>query len=207
MRRICLYITLIITLFAISSPVSGQMVVRYLYTVSGDNGTIILRSVDPSAATTAEDILTLAIPQSMGVSSLTLSPDDDWLAITFRQLGRPDVTLVRLVNIQTSETRDINQVSVAFFDTTDTFAPKVDTVWSPNSRYLAFLSIQDPLGLNLVVPNIYDLQSGQFVALATTTANRTQIVWSRDSAKIAFLSENCSYDVCSYTIDIYSMGT
>ncbi len=106
-----------------------------------------------------------------------VSPDGQWVAYTVTRFDRKD---------DASDT-DIYMVAVAggpSIKLTSSKKPETSPRWSPDGRYLAFLSSRDGKKTQVY---LLDRRGGEAEAVTDVKAGVSAIAWSPDSAKLAFL--------------------
>jgi dipeptidyl aminopeptidase/acylaminoacyl peptidase len=111
------------------------------------------------------------------VSDPRISPDGAWVAYTVSQLDRKE---------DNSDT-DIYMVPTtggAAVKLTSSKKPETSPRWSPDGRYLAFLSSRDGKK-----PQVYllDRRGGEAEAITDIKTGVSSVAWSPDSSKLAFL--------------------
>jgi dipeptidyl aminopeptidase/acylaminoacyl peptidase len=111
------------------------------------------------------------------VSDPRISPDGNWIAYTVSQLDRKE---------DNSDT-DIYMAPTsggAAIKLTGSKKPETSPRWSPDGRYLAFLSSRDGKKTQVY---LLDRRGGEAEAITDVKTGVSSIAWSPDSAKLAFL--------------------
>jgi dipeptidyl aminopeptidase/acylaminoacyl peptidase len=106
-----------------------------------------------------------------------ISPDGQWVAYTVTQFDRKD---------DAADT-DIYMIPVsggAPIRLTSSKKPETSPRWSPDGRYLAFLSSRDGRKTQVF---LLDRRGGDAQAITESKTGVSAIAWSPDSAKLAFL--------------------
>jgi dipeptidyl aminopeptidase/acylaminoacyl peptidase len=111
------------------------------------------------------------------VSDPRISPDGAWVAYTVSQLDRKE---------DNSDT-DIYMAPTAggaAIKLTGTKKPETSPRWSPDGRYLAFLSSRDGKKTQVY---LLDRRGGEAEAITDIKTGVSSVAWSPDSSKLAFL--------------------
>jgi len=106
-----------------------------------------------------------------------ISPDGAWVAYTVSQLDRKeDVSDTDIYMVSTSGGAPIKLTSSK--------KPETSPRWSPDGRYLAFLSSRDGKKTQVY---LLDRRGGEAEAITDVKTGVSSIAWSPDGAKLAFL--------------------
>ena len=120
-----------------------------------------------------------------------ISPDGQWVAYTVTQFDRKD---------DHSDT-DIYMIGVnggTPVKLTSSKKPETSPRWSPDGRYLAFLSSRDGQKTQIY---LLDRRGGDAEAITSSKTGVSAIAWSPDSSKIAFLASDQDPDETADTKD------
>src|SRR5262249_56116300 len=110
------------------------------------------------------------------VADPRISPDGAWIAYTVSSLDRKD----------DSADTDIYMVAAsggAPIKLTGSKKPETSPRWSPDGRYLAFLSSRDSKKTQVY---LLDRRGGEATAITDYKTGASQIAWSPDTTKLAF---------------------
>ncbi len=137
------------------------------------------------------------------------SPNGEWVAFLLASLvSTGDPLLVRLVNLDSGETRDIAQGFLAgseagFVGTLQNLA------WSPDGRFLALnmTLAQESSDLEIF---IYSVSDNRLTNLTNDEYSQMHVAWSPESTRFVTRTDDCSQrsvnNYCSYTLDIFDVA-
>jgi dipeptidyl aminopeptidase/acylaminoacyl peptidase len=131
----------------------------------------------PIAAQTRRPLQPDDIFELKTVADPRISPDGEWIAYTVTTLDRKD----------DSADTDIYMVSTsggAPVKLTSSKKPETSPRWSPDGRYLAFLSARDGKKAQVF---LLDRRGGEAQAITDYKTGAASIAWSPDGAKLALL--------------------
>src|SRR6187200_815728 len=139
--------------------------------------TIISLAASPPLAQTRRPLQPDDIFEIKNVGDPRISPDGQWIAYTVSTLDRKE---------DSSDT-DIFMVSTdggAPIKLTASKKPETSPRWSPDGRYLAFLSSRDGKKAQVY---LLDRRGGEAQAITDYKTGASAIEWTPDSSKLALL--------------------
>jgi WD40 repeat protein len=181
-------------------PVSAQtLVFRYAYITQQQPDKVDFHIIDP-VTSSVNDLFSLSIPVNYLISGGEASLDGKSIAWLLYNKGTGQ-TSIQIVDSLTGQTRNVADVQK--LDEINTLlGPEYLFLWSPNSQYLAFNTIQSN---GLSVLEVYTLSNGNISSLVTPT-NAYQFAWSDDSTKLAVAGGDC-FASCVVFLDTFNITT
>lgn len=200
-KLILAWVTLLLLL--VSSSLAAQAVrtsanYNFVYVYQAQQGEIRIGMIDPTTTSVSENVVPISVGEFWSLTDAAKNANNEWIALAFRA-GTGYV--MRLVNLTTTETRDIASDFLLAPPSTGIMGPQQEFVWSPDGRYLAFNTYKpgtEPRTDTL----LYSLDANQTITLTDDAAWQTRLAWSPDSRQLAIATVTCTEN-CVASIDLY----
>lgn len=173
----------------------------YAYAVQNSNWEVEIYTVDANGETTGLPLVTVPFGSMLFLIDAQLSPNGEWIALI---PSSREGEAIQLVNVHTLELRTI-PAKLSFLPVFPSMlsGPYQRVVWSPDSRYLAFLSIE----ADVRDVYLYSVVNDTIENFTNDEASESRIAWSPDSTRIVTLNEICeNYITCYGFIDVWNLA-
>ncbi len=194
----CLLFLCLIVLSPDPTAAQTAIVSRYAYLTESAPSQLQLHLINP--ANSNERIAPIPITLTAGYSLRVAnpSPDGRWLAVWSGNLATTTM-LLQLYQMSTGTWQTILQIPTYQYRDVDDLIP----VWSPNSQYLAFITIDG----TAFSAQLFMIASQTLTTVRAGTAVGSlpfiypiELAWSQHSTRLAIVESNCYNQLCTNDI-------